>query len=79
METVLDRKGRPHTRLCWNYRLENHVLELGGEAVSLERARDIKVAISSADPYEALSATLDKATLTKVWPILRRGGLVRID
>ncbi len=74
-ETVLDRKGRPQVRLCWNYRLESHELEVGG----LERANAIKVAINSPDPVTALSTLLDQASLAKVWPTLRRGGMVKAD
>jgi len=84
-ETVMDRKGRPHTRLCWNYRLESHELEVEGKAGALDqkeglnRAGAIKAAIYSTHPPEALSGLMDKLTLAKAWPILRRGGLVSID
>jgi len=83
-ETVLDRKGQLHTRLCWNYRLESHVLDLEGIVKGLDRegslhlAGAIRAGICSADPVAVLSSHLDKASFAKAWPILRRGGLVRI-
>ena len=78
-ETILDRKGRPHARLSWNYRLETHELQVGEERGSRNLARAIKAALTSANPVESLSALMDQDSLARAWPILRRGGLVRIN